>query len=252
MKTENIIFDFPVESIARGYCYNEGTEEYICLFCLARFIKGVIYKEGNNFYEAEKFASVHIEKKHISVLKKLLEFDADALGVTARQKEALLMFADKKSDKEIADKMGCSESTIRQYRFNFREKERQARAFLALIKLSDLNSKEPELNFIPIPDAANFVDRRYNITDDENEKVLNAHFPEGLDGALKLLPVKEKKKLIILRHIIKRFERGVRYNEKQVNEILKSVFDKHVILRRLLIDYGFMSRLNDGSEYWLN
>jgi len=252
MKTESIIFDFPVESIASGYSYNENTMEYICLFCLARFVKGVIYKEGNMFYDAEKFASIHIGKKHVSVLKKLLEFDPDALGITARQKEALLMFADKKSDKEIADKMGCSESTIRQYRFNFREKERQARAFLTLMKLSGLNSKEAELNFIPIPDAANFVDRRYNITDDESEKVLNAHFPEGLDGALKQLPVKEKKKLIILRHIVKRFERGVRYNEKQVNEILKIAYDKHVIIRRMLIDYGFMSRRNDGSEYWLN
>lgn len=252
MKMETMIFDFPVENIIRGYVYNENTAEYICLFCQTRFIKGVIYKEGNNFYDAEKSVSVHIDKKHFSVLKKLLEFDPDALGVTMRQKEALLMFADKKSDKEIADKMECSESTIRQYRFNFREKERQARAFLALMKLSGLNSKEPELNFIPIPDAANFVDGRYNITDAESESVLKAHFPGGRDGVLKQLPVKEKKKLIILRHIVKRFEKGVKYTEKQVNEILKGVFDKHVILRRLLIDYGFMSRREDGSEYWLN
>ncbi|HNY11168.1 MAG TPA: DUF2087 domain-containing protein [Candidatus Wallbacteria bacterium] len=252
MKTENFIFDFPVEIIARGYAYNEARTEYICMFCRTRFVKGMIYKEGNNFYDAEKAASIHIEKKHFSVLKKLLEFDPDTLGVTARQKEALLMFADKRSDNEIADKMGCSESTIRQYRFNFREKERQARAFLTLMKLSGLNSKEPELNFIPIPEEANFVDGRYNITVEENEKVLDAYFPEGREGVLKQLPVKEKKKLIILRHIVKRFERGVRYSEKQVNEILKSVFDKHVIIRRLLIDYGFMSRLKDGSEYWLS
>jgi len=34
-----------------------------------------------------------------------------------------------------------------------------------------------------------------------------------------------------------------------VNEIIKSLIDDYVTVRRYLIEYGFMDRNKDGSEY---
>lgn len=91
----------------------------------------------------------------------------------------------------------------------------------------------------------------YVITEKEEEEILNKYFKEGIDGPLSTFPIKEKRKLVVLKNIIKRFEYGKIYNEKEVNNILKNVYSDYVIIRRYLIDYGFMDRKNDGSEYWV-
>jgi hypothetical protein len=41
------------------------------------------------------------------------------------------------------------------------------------------------------------------------------------------------------------------YAEKEINEILKAIYEDYVMLRRYLIEYGFIDRKSDGSEYWL-
>jgi hypothetical protein len=55
----------------------------------------------------------------------------------------------------------------------------------------------------------------------------------------------------VLREVARRFETERFYNEKEVNELLKTVYDDFVTLRRYLIEYGFMDRKPDGSQYWL-
>ncbi|WP_282432865.1 hypothetical protein [Pelotomaculum propionicicum] len=40
------------------------------------------------------------------------------------------------------------------------------------------------------------VDDRYNITQEESEKILKKYFPAGTDSALKTLDMKEKSKLV--------------------------------------------------------
>ena len=51
--------------------------------------------------------------------------------------------------------------------------------------------------------------------------------------------------------ISKRFQIGKIYGEKEVNQILKMVYEDYVTLRRYLIEYGFLDRKPDGSQYWL-
>ena len=92
---------------------------------------------------------------------------------------------------------------------------------------------------------------RFIITQEESEKVLKTYFKNGLDGGIDSIPSKEKKKIIILQLIIKRFELGKTYSEKEVNTILKTVNVDYVSLRRYLIEYGFMDRTDDGSSYWV-
>ncbi|MFR2551837.1 MAG: DUF2087 domain-containing protein [Clostridioides difficile] len=41
---------------------------------------------------------------------------------------------------------------------------------------------------------------------------------------------------------MEQFERGKKYSEKEVNQILESIYDDFATIRRYLIEYGFMSR----------
>ena len=51
--------------------------------------------------------------------------------------------------------------------------------------------------------------------------------------------------------MVRAFEPGVRYTEKQVNEILKDYSDDTATLRRGFIEYKLMQREGGGGEYWL-
>jgi hypothetical protein len=68
------------------------------------------------------------------------------------------------------------------------------------------------------------------------------------DGRLKVIPAQRKKREIILLHILKEFQPGVHYSEKQVNEILTHFHDDTATLRRELISYRLMKRAE--GEYW--
>lgn len=68
------------------------------------------------------------------------------------------------------------------------------------------------------------------------------------DGKLKVIPAQRKKREVVLRHILKDFEPGIRYTEAQVNEILIHYHDDTATLRREMIAYKLMQRA--GGEYW--
>ncbi|NUM49249.1 MAG: metalloregulator ArsR/SmtB family transcription factor [Anaerolineales bacterium] len=70
------------------------------------------------------------------------------------------------------------------------------------------------------------------------------------DGRLKTIPAQRKKLEAILRHVVQTFEPGVRYPEKQVNELLSRFHDDTASLRRELIGYKLLAREADGSAYW--
>ena len=61
------------------------------------------------------------------------------------------------------------------------------------------------------------MDERYKITVEEKEKVLKNYFKQGLNGGIDTIPSKEKKKIIILQHLMDRFEVGKHYIEKEIN-----------------------------------
>ena len=92
---------------------------------------------------------------------------------------------------------------------------------------------------------------RFVITDKEREKVLGNYFKQGVNGPLDVFPSKEKRKYIIAQEVIKRFDIGKVYLEKEVNELLKTVHEDFATIRRFLVDYRFMNRSDDGKEYWI-
>jgi predicted transcriptional regulator len=70
------------------------------------------------------------------------------------------------------------------------------------------------------------------------------------DGRIKDFPAQEKKLEAILRYIVKSFEPGVRYSEKQVNEILSRYHTDYAFLRRSLVEHRMLGREVGGGAYW--
>jgi hypothetical protein len=76
---------------------------------------------------------------------------------------------------------------------------------------------------------------------DEDARVLGAFF----DGErLTQIPAARKKRVTVLRHLLRRFEPGRAYPEREVNDLLRQAHDDVATLRRELVDYGFMTRAN--------
>jgi predicted transcriptional regulator len=71
------------------------------------------------------------------------------------------------------------------------------------------------------------------------------------DGCIKDFPAQEKKLEAVLRYVLKSFEPGIRYTEKQVNEILSRYHADYSFLRRSLIEYHMLAREGGGGAYWL-
>jgi len=70
------------------------------------------------------------------------------------------------------------------------------------------------------------------------------------NGSLKTLPAQRKKLEAILRYVVRAFDVGQRYSEKQVNEILARYHEDTATLRRELVGFGLMGREGGGGEYW--
>ena len=71
------------------------------------------------------------------------------------------------------------------------------------------------------------------------QKVLNSFF---VYGKLKSIPTQKKKERIVLEEIVKAFEPGRDYTEREVNIILADFHDDFCTLRRDMIGEGLMSR----------
>lgn len=68
------------------------------------------------------------------------------------------------------------------------------------------------------------------------------------DGRLTSIPAQRSKRLVVLDHLVRVFEPGVRYPERQVNVLLAVWHPDVAALRRYLVDEGFLSR--EAGVYW--
>ncbi len=72
-------------------------------------------------------------------------------------------------------------------------------------------------------------------------------------GRLRQWPSRVKVQRMAVALIARRFEPGREYSEKDVNALVSDghTFADWAILRRSLVDWGFMTRESDGSRYRL-
>ena len=69
-----------------------------------------------------------------------------------------------------------------------------------------------------------------------------------VDGRLASIPTTRSKRLVVLDHIAKLFEIGVRYPEREVDTLVRSFHADYAALRRHLVDEGFLTR--EAGTYW--
>jgi hypothetical protein len=67
-------------------------------------------------------------------------------------------------------------------------------------------------------------------------------------GRLTQIPLARHKRLVVLDHICRVFDIGVRYPEREVNAFLRAFHPDTAALRRYLVDEGFLTR--DHNIYW--
>ena len=249
MELKENFWDANYDELKRGY--TESSEAFECLLCGEKIEKGIIYPKEEVLYEAERYTKLHIEEKHGSVFQYLIGLNKKVTGLTDHQNSLLALFYEGKNDKEIQQELQIgSASTIRNHRFVLKEKERQAKIFLTLMELLKERDQHAPAFLAPHKNAT-MVDDRYNMTLEEQQELEKKFFPQGVEGKLIKFPKKEKQKLGTLRVIVKRFEVGKNYTEKEINEVLKTIYEDYVTLRRYLIEYGFLDRKDDGSAYWV-
>lgn len=246
-----MIWNHSVEDITKGFC--EEKDHFICLLCGESFIRGRIYKIDDELYDAIGGVNQHIRNEHGTVADYLLKQETSLTGISEIQRQLLKLIAQGKSDKQISEEVGIAQSTVRNHRFKLREKEKQSKLFLAMMQSIEEQTrsnigKSDKGQIQETHMAATMVDDRYGITKVEKEKTLKTYMDEN--GALKQFPVKEKKKIIIMREIMKSFKRDNDYSEGEVNKILQRIYEQdYATLRRALIEYGFMERTNDCRVY---
>ncbi|MCT8975125.1 DUF2087 domain-containing protein [Clostridium sp. CX1] len=200
---DEFIRNTTIEDFKRGYVRDGKKAEFICLVC------------GEYIGENEDSVNIHTTN-HENPIERLLMLDKKYTELTEIQKEFLDRVSNKYSDKEIAMKLACAESTVRNMEFALREGARQARAFLAVMELAE-------------------------------EKM-----PKITNPKLRAFPVKEEKRKALLPRFADLFESDREYTEAEVKKIIKTIYEDDAIIRRYLVDYGYLSRTNDGSKYYKN
>jgi predicted transcriptional regulator len=69
------------------------------------------------------------------------------------------------------------------------------------------------------------------------------------DGRLREIPAQRRKLEVVLRYLLKSFDPGEIYSEKQINQTLARFHEDTATLRRELVGYGLMKREIGGKNY---
>ena len=74
---------------------------------------------------------------------------------------------------------------------------------------------------------------------------INRFFKEG---RIHTIPRKSEPRKLMLEYLDSQLEKGG-YTELEINQWLLQYYDDYAILRRFLVDYGYINRTKDGSLY---
>lgn len=71
-------------------------------------------------------------------------------------------------------------------------------------------------------------------------------------GRIRVWPSKQEMKLAVVAYLSTQFEPDRNYTEKEVNAIINAwhTFGDYFLLRRSLVDFGYMARTRNGASYW--
>lgn len=72
-------------------------------------------------------------------------------------------------------------------------------------------------------------------------------------GRIAIWPAKQAKKRMVTAYLAGKFSESHVYTEGEVNALIGEwhTFDDYFLLRRSLVEYGYLDRKRDGSAYWV-
>lgn len=94
--------------------------------------------------------------------------------------------------------------------------------------------------------AAEAASPPQRLSDDPAEDAVLSAFVR--DGRLVSIPAQQSKRRIVLEYLVRVFDVGVRYPEREVNALLAVWHPDVAALRRYLVDEGLLSR--EAGVYW--
>lgn len=200
------------DELRRGYL----REDNACLFCDEKFGSALLCQR-------------HVEAVHGGVLHALLSLDKSFTGLTDKQRALIGLWHDGASDAELAGVTGCSESTLRNQRFQLRQREREARLFLCALRLAGLSAlqRPPRAK-----DAKSDISRYFQ------------------EGRLVSMPTKDAQRAKVMLHFAGLFAPGRRYSDGEVRALIEPIWPDYALVRRYLVDNGLLRRTADGRTYW--
>src|SRR5690606_32429904 len=121
------------------------------------------------FYTGKWMMTKHLENHDL--VEEILKLPRSATGLTEVLETLIPLMYQGKKDQEIAEVLKISPSTVRNHRFRLREKEKQARLFIILMEQLEMKTDD----LITPHRGATVLDDRYQITKEEEQKVLQIH-----------------------------------------------------------------------------
>ena len=239
-----------LEELKQGYRYLREQAVYQCNACDAAFAQGQCYPMGEQFFDAPHAAAEHVRTEHGGALATLMHAEDKYNPLTENQAELMRLFAQGVADGDVAKRLGLAASTVRHQRFTFREKAKQAKLYLAMYELALEGKPAGDNAFMPVHNTATLVDDRFAITEKERAQIMKSVFESEHPLRLRAFPPKAKKQIVILARVVQELQTGKEYTERELNDVLGAIYEDYAILRRGLIDYGYMGRTRDGKRYW--
>lgn len=86
----------------------------------------------------------------------------------------------------------------------------------------------------------------YDVARREQDRLVDRFFAAG---RLAQIPARRKARAGVLLEVLTRFEPGTVYTEPQVNQILSSIHEDFAYLRRELVNYHYLERIE--GRYWV-
>jgi predicted transcriptional regulator len=172
-----------------------------------------------------------------------------ALSDPNRLKIVALLAAEERSVEQLAAKLGLTSPTVSHHLARLSAiglVSARAEGYYSIYGLEEgaLTAMSHRLlNENTLPAVAADVE-----IDAFDRKVLSTYL--DAEGRIRAFPVQRKKELAILRHVVKAFEPGRRYSEKEASTVLRRFSADTARLRRHLVDFGFMQRQGGGGDYW--
>jgi predicted transcriptional regulator len=172
-----------------------------------------------------------------------------ALSDASRLRIVALLARQELSVEQLAAMLELSSPTVSHHLSRLSEAglvSARAEGYYSVYRLEQQALSDMARSILPsgaLPAAAAGID-----ADAYDRKVLKTYL--DADGRIRAFPSQQKKELAILRHVVRAFEQGRRYPEKQVNRMLSRFSDDTAMLRRHLVELGLMQREGGGGAYW--